>query len=158
MRSHCTSVSARSLAKGIKPPARLFTIGKVFRPDTIDWSHFIEFNQLDGIVVDEDMSLAELLGYLKRFAIEIFGATGVKFVPSYFPFTEPSVEMYAEIPGRGWVEVGGSGMFRPEMLEALNIDVPVLAWGLGIDRLASMTLGISDIRMLHSTDLAQLKK
>lgn len=157
MRSHTTPVSARNLAKGLKPPQRIFCIGRVFRPDEIDWKHFIEFNQCEGIVVDESMSFRELLGYLKEFALEVFGANDVKFAPTYFPFTEPSVELMAEIPGKGWAEVGGAGMFRPEMLAALGVDVPVLAWGLGIDRLAMIKLGLTDIRDLFTQDLRKLK-
>ncbi len=158
LRSQTTAVSARVLARKITPPLRMFSIGRVFRPDEIDWKHFIEFNQCEGIVVDQNMSFRELLGYLKRFAIEVFGAEEVKFQPSYFPFTEPSVELYAKIPERGWAEVGGAGMFRPEMLSALGVDVPVLAWGLGIDRLAMLSLGINDVRDLFSPDLEFLKQ
>jgi len=159
LRSQTTAVSARELAKGLKPPLRLFSIGRVFRPDEIDWKHFIEFNQCEGIVADERMTFRDLLGYLKDFAIEIFGAKedGVKFAPTYFPFTEPSVEMHVNIPGRGWAEAGGAGMFRPEMLSALRVNVPVLAWGLGIDRLAMLALGLEDIRDLFTQDLQLLK-
>ncbi|MFH0834758.1 MAG: phenylalanine--tRNA ligase subunit alpha [Candidatus Micrarchaeota archaeon] len=157
MRSQTTSVSARHLAKKIAPPVRMFCIGRVFRPDEIDWKHFIEFNQCEGIVADENMTFRELLGYLRDFAIEVFGAEDVRFAPGYFPFTEPSVELYAKIPGRGWAEVGGAGMFRPEMLEALGIGVPVLAWGLGIDRLAMIKLEAKDIRDLFTHDLEKLR-
>ncbi|MFH1200011.1 MAG: phenylalanine--tRNA ligase subunit alpha [Candidatus Micrarchaeota archaeon] len=152
MRSQTTSVSARTLAGKITLPFRMFCIGRVFRPDEIDWKHFIEFNQCEGIVCDENMSFRELLGYLKTFAVEVFGADEVKFAPSYFPFTEPSVEMYTKVEGK-WTEVGGAGMFRPEMLSALGCKVPVLAWGLGLDRLAMKKLGISDIRDLYSQDI-----
>ncbi|MFH0836474.1 MAG: phenylalanine--tRNA ligase subunit alpha [Candidatus Micrarchaeota archaeon] len=160
LRSQTTAVSARELSKKIKTPLKLFSIGRVFRPDEIDWKHFIEFNQCEGIVADESMSFRELLGYLRDFAIEVFGAKPdeVKFVPSYFPFTEPSVEMHVKIPGKGWAEAGGAGMFRPEMLHALGVNVPVLAWGLGIDRLAMIKLGITDIRDLFSRDFALLRK
>ncbi|VVB67907.1 Phenylalanine--tRNA ligase alpha subunit [Candidatus Norongarragalina meridionalis] len=157
MRSQTTSVSARHLAKKITPPVRMFCVGRVFRPDEIDWKHFIEFNQCEGIVADGNMTFRELLGYLRDFAIEVFGAEDVRFVPGYFPFTEPSVELYAKIPGRGWAEVGGAGMFRPEMLEALGIGVPVLAWGLGIDRLAMIKLEAKDIRDLFTHDLNKLR-
>ncbi|MFA4946352.1 MAG: phenylalanine--tRNA ligase subunit alpha [Candidatus Micrarchaeia archaeon] len=157
MRSQTTAVSARELAKGVKPPARIFSIGRVFRPDEIDWKHFIEFNQCEGIVVEEGLSFRELLGYLKDFAAEVFGAREIKFAPSYFPFTEPSVEMHANIPGKGWAEVGGAGMFRPEMLAALGVKTPVLAWGLGIDRLAMVELEAKDIRELMSRDLDYLR-
>lgn len=157
LRSQTTAVSARTLAKRPKAPLKMFSIGRVFRPDEIDWKHFIEFNQCEGIVMDPSMSLRELLGYLKRFAVEVFGAEDVRFAPSYFPYTEPSVELYAKIPGRGWAEVGGAGIFRPEMTRALGIDVPVLAWGLGIDRLAMVSMGITDIRELFSHDLGYLR-
>ena len=157
MRSQTTSVSARTLARGIRPPLRMFCIGRVFRPEAIDWKHLMEFNQCEGIVCDEDMNFRDLLGYLREFAVDIFGAEDVRFAPSYFPFTEPSVELIARIPGRGWTEMGGAGMFRPEMLSALDVDVPVLAWGLGVERLAMMALGIADIRELYSRDIEFLK-
>lgn len=157
LRSHTTPVSARWLAKNSKPPEKIFCLGKTFRPDQIDWSHFIEFNQCEGIVVDESVDLRDLLGYLKEFALNIVGAKKIKFVPSYFPFTEPSIELHAELPGKGWIEVAGAGLFRPEMLEALGTEVPVLAWGFGIDRLAMTKLAVQDIRMLNSHDLEFLE-
>ncbi|MBI5228570.1 phenylalanine--tRNA ligase subunit alpha [Candidatus Micrarchaeota archaeon] len=157
LRSQTTAVSARELAKDPNPPQRVFAVGKCFRPDQIDWAHFVEFNQCEGIVVDEGMTFRELLGYLRSFAIDIAGAEDAKFRPSYFPFTEPSVELLAKIPGRGWIEVGGAGMFRPEMLEALGVEVPVLAWGLGIDRLAMIKLGVKDIRHLLTQDIEMLR-
>lgn len=158
MRSQTTSVSARVLAKGIKPPLRMFCIGRVFRPEAIDWKHLMEFNQCEGIVCDASMNFRDLLGYLRDFAVDIFGAEEARFAPSYFPFTEPSVELLARMPERGWMEVGGAGMFRPEMLAALDVDVPVLAWGLGIDRLAMLKLGITDIRELFSHNIDLLKQ
>ncbi|NUN11304.1 phenylalanine--tRNA ligase subunit alpha [Candidatus Micrarchaeota archaeon] len=158
LRSQTTTLSARQLASGLKPPTKLFSIGRVFRPDEIDWKHFIEFNQCEGIVLDDSVSLRELLGYLKEFAVEVFGAKKVKFVPSYFPFTEPSVEMYTQVPGKGMIEVGGAGMFRPEMLAGLGVKHPVLAWGLGIDRLAMNAMGITDIRDLFTQNLELLRK
>ncbi len=159
LRSQTTSVSARTLASGITPPLKMFCIGKVFRPDEIDWKHFIEFNQCEGIVADENMNFRELLGYLKTFAVDIFGAkpNEVKFAPSYFPFTEPSVEMLVKINDK-WTEVGGAGIFRTEMTLPLGCDVPVLAWGLGLDRLAMIKLGLKDIRQLFSQDLVFLRR
>ncbi len=156
-RSHDTGISARELAKNQNVPDRVFFISKAFRPDQIDWKHFIEFNQLGGYIADENITLSDLLGILELFAKEVFNAKKVKFAPNYFPFTEPSVEIYADIPGRGWSEVGGAGMFRPEMLSALGIEHPVAAWGLGIDRLAMLSIGANDIRQLHSQDLDFLK-
>ncbi len=158
MRSQTTSVSARVLARGIKPPLRMFCIGRVFRPEAIDWKHLMEFNQCEGIVCDKEMNFRDLLGYLKDFATDIFGAEEARFIPSYYPFTEPSVALYARMPERGWMEVGGAGMFRPEMLSALQVDVPVLAWGLGVDRLAMLKLGITDIRELFSHNIDFLKQ
>lgn len=156
-RSHDTGISARELWKENKVPDRVFFISKAFRPDQIDWKHFIEFNQLGGYIADKNITLSDLLGVLELFAKEVFNAKRVKFAPNYFPFTEPSVEIYVDIPERGWSEVGGAGMFRPEMLESLEINHPVAAWGLGIDRLAMLSIGANDIRQLHSHDLDFLK-
>ncbi len=155
-RSHDTGISSRELHRFKEFPDRVFFIARVFRPDEIDWKHFIEFSQLGGYVAGS-IQFSDLLGQLRTFAQEVFKAEEVKFVPSYFPFTEPSVELYAKIPGRGWAEVGGAGMFRPEMLGALGVNVPVVAWGLGIDRLAMVSMGITDIRELFSHDLGYLR-
>jgi len=157
LRSQTTAVSARQLASGLEAPARLFCIGRVFRPDEIDWKHFIEFNQCEGIVMDDGLSFRELLGYLKTFAVNVFGVKEVKFIPHYYPFTEPSVDLAIKLPDRGWVEAGGAGMFRPEMLAALGVDKPVLAWGLGIDRFALSGINTEDIRDLFSTNVEFLR-
>lgn len=157
LRSQTTAVSARSLAKGLGYPARIFSVGRVFRPDEIDWKHMVEFNQCEGIVVDEGLNFRELVGYLKSFATDVIGAEDARVVPSYYPFTEPSADLVVKVPGKGWMEAAGAGIFRPEMLEALGVEVPVLAWGLGIDRLAMVKLAIEDIRQLHSTDVNFLR-
>ncbi|ANF23112.1 phenylalanine--tRNA ligase subunit alpha [Thermococcus piezophilus] len=157
-RAHGTALSGRQLAKGVKIPGKYFTIQRVFRPDVLDRTHLIEFNQVDGFVVGEDLNFRHLLGILKRFAVEIAGAKKVKFLPDYYPFTEPSVQMSAYHPELGWVEFGGAGIFREEMTKALGIDVPVIAWGIGIDRLAMFKLGIDDIRYLFSYDLRWLRE
>ena len=150
--SHVTAISSKTLLN-VKIPGKYFLIEKVFRHDTIDAKHFIEFNQLEGIVLDEDLTFKELLGILKELVVNVVGAKDVKFYPAYFPFTEPSVEVYAEHPKLGWIEVGGAGIFREELLKPFGIEVPVLAWGLGIDRLAMIYLGINDIRDLHTRKL-----
>ncbi|MFA4662288.1 phenylalanine--tRNA ligase subunit alpha [Pyrococcus kukulkanii] len=157
-RAHATALSARQLAKGVQIPGKYFTIQRVFRPDVLDRTHLIEFNQIDGFVVSEDLTFRHLLGILKRFAIEIAGAKKVKFFPDYYPFTEPSVQLSAYHPELGWVEFGGAGVFREEMTEALGIKEPVIAWGIGIDRLAMFKLGIDDIRYLFSYDLRWLRE
>ncbi|WP_297466863.1 phenylalanine--tRNA ligase subunit alpha [Thermococcus sp.] len=157
-RAHGTALDARQLAKGVEIPGKYFTIQRVFRPDVLDRTHLIEFNQIDGFVVGEDLNFRHLLGILKRFAVEIAGAKKVKFLPDYYPFTEPSVQMSAYHPELGWVEFGGAGIFREEMTKALGIDAPVIAWGIGIDRLAMFKLGIDDIRYLFSYDLRWLRE
>ena len=156
LRSHTTAVSARFLAKRPKPPVKMFCVSKVFRPDIIDATHFIEFTQVDGIYGDRGVSLRTLLGVLQDFARRL-GFEEVKFRPSYFPFTEPSVEGSVYHPQLGWIECLGAGMFRPEVLESLGVDYPVAAWGIGIDRLAMALLKISDIRELYSRDLRFLR-
>ncbi|MHC1636561.1 MAG: phenylalanine--tRNA ligase subunit alpha, partial [Candidatus Nezhaarchaeales archaeon] len=156
LRSHTTAVSARFLAKKPKPPVKMFCISKVFRPDVIDATHFIEFTQVEGIYGDKGVNLRVLLGILQDFARRL-GFKEVRFRPSYFPFTEPSVEGSVYHPQLGWIECLGAGMFRPEVLKSLGIDYPVAAWGIGIDRLAMVMLGISDIRELCSRDLKFLR-
>ncbi|RLF85046.1 phenylalanine--tRNA ligase subunit alpha, partial [Thermococci archaeon] len=142
----------------VQIPGKYFAIQRVFRPDVLDRTHLIEFNQVDGFVVDESLTFKHLLGILKRFAVEIAGAKKVKFLPDYYPFTEPSVQMSAYHEELGWVEFGGAGVFREEMTKPLGIDVPVIAWGIGIDRLAMFKLGIDDIRYLFSYDLKWLRE
>ncbi len=159
LRSHCTAVSSRTLYKLSKRdlPFKMFLIDKVFRPDVIDAKHSIEFEQCEGIVVGEGLNLKHLLGYLKEIAVEVIGTEKVRFKPSYFPFTEPSVEAFAYHPRLGWIEYGGAGIFRPEVTMPLGIDLPVLAWGLGFGRLAMIKLGIDDIRYLYSNNLEWLR-
>jgi phenylalanyl-tRNA synthetase alpha chain len=103
------------------------------------------------------LNLKNLLGILEIFAKEIAGAKKVKFLPDYYPFTEPSVQLSALHPDLGWIEFGGSGIFREELTKPLGIDVPVIAWGIGIDRLAMFKLGIHDIRYLFAKDLDWLR-
>lgn len=159
LRSHGTAQSARTLvSKELEIPGKYFSIARCFRPDKVDKTHLTEFNQVEGIVVGEDLTLRDLLGVLERFAIELAGADKVKFNPDYFPFTEPSVELVAYKKGAGWFEFGGSGIFRPELTIPLGIKVPVIAWGLGVERLFMMKAGIDDMRTLFSQDLDWLRK
>mgnify|MGYP001604269963 FL=1 len=156
--AHGTAHSARQLTKGVKMPGKYFAIARCFRPDVLDATHLIEFNQTEGFIVGEDLNFTHLLGMLEQFAKEIAGAKEVKFIPDYYPFTEPSVQLSAKHPDLGWVELGGAGMFRPEILENLGIKGQAIAWGIGIDRLAMFKLGIKDIRHLFSDDLNWLRK
>ncbi|MDR0372965.1 MAG: phenylalanine--tRNA ligase subunit alpha [Nitrososphaerota archaeon] len=159
LRGHGTCLSARTLETGkYVVPSRHFSIARVYRPEITDRTHLSEFNQVEGIIIDERLTLRDLLGVLGKFALEIAGADKIRFKPDYFPFTEPSVELSAYKEGYGWIEFGGSGIFRPEVLTPLDVRVPVIAWGLGVDRLYMMRSGISDIRMIFSQDLDWLRR
>jgi len=158
LRTHTTSVSARMLSQ-LKPPAKIFAIGKVFRNETIDYKHLPEFIQIEGIVVDESVSFRDLLGYLKEFYTRL-GFRKIRFRPAYFPYTELSVEpeVYFEEKGE-WLELGGAGIFRPEVTQPLGIDCPVLAWGLGLERPIMLRLGLRDIRnFYYRNDLSLLRE
>ncbi len=157
-RAHGTALSARMLASKPKIPGRYFAISRCYRPDIIDATHGVEFNQCEGIVLDESLTFRSLLGVLKEFATEFAGAEKTKFFSDYYPFTEPSVQMSAKHPQLGWVELGGAGIFREELTQPLGVNVPVIAWGLGIDRLAMFKLGIKDIRDLFSQNLQWLRQ
>ncbi len=157
--AHDTAISPKTLSmKNLKVPGKYFQVVRCFRPDVLDATHLIEFNQTGGFVVGENLSFRNLLGVLEMFAKEVAGATQVKFLPDYYPFTEMSVQMSAKHPELGWVEFGGAGMFREEMTKPLGVDAPCIAWGIGIDRLAMFKLGIKDIRYLFSTDLKWLRE
>ena len=159
LRGHGTCLSARTLEKKkFQVPSKHFSIARVFRPEITDKTHLSEFNQVEGIIIDENLTLKDLLGVLGKFAVEIAGADKVRFKPDYFPFTEPSVELSAYREGYGWLEFGGSGIFRPEVTLPLGVKEPVIAWGLGVDRLFMMRAGIDDIRMIFSQDLDWLRK
>ncbi|MCW4005650.1 MAG: phenylalanine--tRNA ligase subunit alpha [Candidatus Bathyarchaeota archaeon] len=159
LRGHGTCLSARTLlTKNPKIPSKHFSIARVYRPEVVDKTHLSEFNQVEGIVIDENLTLKDLLGVLGKFAKEIAGADKIRFRPDYFPFTEPSVELSAYKKGYGWIEFGGSGIFRPEVTQPLGIKTPVIAWGLGVDRLFMMRAGVEDIRSIFSQDLDWLRK
>jgi phenylalanyl-tRNA synthetase alpha chain len=123
----------------------------------VDATHLSDFYQTEGIVLGEEVNLRTLLGFLEMFALEVAGAREVKYVPGYFPFTEPSVEVHIKHPVLGWFELGGSGIFRPEVTASLGVHVPVAAWGIGIDRMALMALGLNDLRELFSYDIENVR-
>ena len=156
LRSQGTVLSAKQLPKA-KIPGKYFGIVRCFRYDQVDATHLSDFYQTEGIVLGEDVNLRTLLGLLKMFATEVAGAEEVMYVPGYFPFTEPSVEVHIKHPVLGWFELGGSGIFRPEVTRPMGIDVPVLAWGLGIDRMALMSLGLNDLRELFSSNIENIR-
>ncbi|MCR5763971.1 MAG: phenylalanine--tRNA ligase subunit alpha [Treponema sp.] len=156
MRSQGTVLSAHQLHTA-KIPGKYFGIARCFRYDKVDATHLSDFYQTEGIVLGENVNLRTLLGFLRMFAVEIAGATEVKYVPGYFPFTEPSIEVHIKHPKLGWFELGGSGIFRPEVTKAMGIDVPVAAWGIGIDRMALMALGLNDLRELFCEDIERVR-
>ncbi len=156
LRSQGTVLSAKQLPKA-KVPGKYFGVVRCFRYDQVDATHGADFYQTEGIVLSKEVNLRTLLGLLELFAVEVAGATDFKFVPAYFPFTEPSIEVHIKHPVLGWFELGGSGIFRPEVTKPLGVDVPVLAWGLGIDRMAMMQLKIDDLRELFSKDLEKVR-
>ncbi|OYT26001.1 MAG: phenylalanine--tRNA ligase subunit alpha [Candidatus Altiarchaeales archaeon ex4484_96] len=161
LRTHTTAVTCRYLTKLKKKdlPAKVFSVGKTFRNEAIDYKHLPEFYQIEGIVVDESVNFPNLLGILREF-YQKMGFSKVRFRPAYFPYTEMSVEpeIYLE-EKKEWVELGGSGIFRPEVVKPLlGFDCPVLAWGLGLDRVAAQNLGLTDIRDLYISDLGWLRK
>ncbi|MFQ5588940.1 MAG: phenylalanine--tRNA ligase subunit alpha, partial [Nitrospiria bacterium] len=158
LRSQGTSVSARTLGNGTMCPGKYFSIARCFRYDQVDATHAPDFFQVEGIVLGEEIHFRTLLGLLTLFAKEVAKAEEIKFLPAYFPFTEPSVEMHVRHPELGWMELGGAGLFRPEVTGPLGVDVPVIAWGLGLDRMAMIALGISDIRDLFSADLGLIRE
>jgi len=165
LRTHTTSLSARTLAKLREDvdkgalPAKYFSVGRCFRNETLDWNHLAEFYQTDGIVVGEEVTFKHLLGYLKRFFTKL-GFPKARFRPSYFPYTEMSTEIEVLHPTqKKWLELGGAGIFRPEVVKPLlGKDIPVLAWGPGFERLVMVNYNIEDIRELYWNDLKQLRE
>ncbi|MHA1941288.1 MAG: phenylalanine--tRNA ligase subunit alpha [Candidatus Hodarchaeales archaeon] len=157
LRPQGTAVSARTLYN-LKIPSKYFSIARCYRPDSVDVTHLSEFNQMEGIVCDPSITFRDLLGILQSFAIEVAGATEVRFKPDFYPFTSPSVELSALHPKLGYIEFGGAGIFRPEVNAPFNIKYPVIAWGLGIDRLYMVKRGINDIRELFTQKLDWLRE
>jgi len=157
LRTHTTSVSIQHLAKNPNPPIKAFCIGRVYRRETIDTTHLAEFEQLEGVVMDEGVTFGNLLGLLREFYHRM-GFTGVRFKPSYYPYTEPSLDAEVYVEGLGWIEMGGAGVFREEVTAPLGINYPVLAWGLGVSRIAMLRLGLKDLRYLHRSDVAFLRE
>ncbi|MBU1136482.1 MAG: phenylalanine--tRNA ligase subunit alpha [Nanoarchaeota archaeon] len=159
LRTHTTCLSAKTLSELKNKKGKFFAIGKVFRNETIDWSHGFEFNQTEGIVIDKDANFRHLLGYLKEFFNKM-GFENIKFTPAYFPYTEPSVEIQWFHPERKvWLELGGAGIFRPELtIPLLGEHIPILAWGPGFDRTIMDYYNIKDLRELYENNIIKLRK
>lgn len=156
LRTHTTVNTIRYLYNNPKPPVKVFSIGRVFRKENIDMTHLPEFYQIEGIIHEEDSNFRQLIGVLKEF-YKRMGFEKIRFRPGYFPYTEPSMEVEVFWNGK-WMELGGSGIFRPEVTEPIGIKNPVLAWGLGLERLAMLKFGLNDIRDLYISDLGWLRK
>jgi phenylalanyl-tRNA synthetase alpha chain len=162
LRTHTTCLSAkklREIAEKKEFPAKYFALGKCFRNETVDWSHGFEFNQTEGIVVDENANFRQLLGYLKEFFTKM-GYDKLRIRPGYFPYTEPSLEIDVFHPVyKKWVEFGGAGMFRPEVtIPMFGRHVPVLAWGPGFDRIIMEFFKITDLRDMYKNDISKLRE
>ena len=158
LRTHTTCVTIRHLAEENPREARAFSMGRVFRNEKPSYKHLVEFNQVDGVVVGEDVSLRDLMGIQREFYRRM-GIRKVKFWPTFFPYTEPSLQsmVYNETLGR-WVELFGMGIFRPEVTEPLGITRPVLAWGGGIERMAMLKYGVDDVREFYNNSLGWLRR
>ncbi len=158
LRTQTTSVTVRALYERGEGEYRIFTIGKVFRPETLDPKHAMEFYQADGIVVGKGIKFKHLLSILETF-VKKLGIEKVMFKPAYFPFTCPSAEGYIWHERLGWVEFVGCGMFRPEVTYPAGVrSCKVAAFGIGLDRLAMTLLEIDDIRNIHARDVEKLKE
>ena len=155
LRTHTTVNTIQYLARHPKEACRVFSVDRVFRKEAIDRTHLPEFHQIEGIIMEEGANLQMLVTTLKTFYAKM-GYPEVRVRPAYFPYTEPSLEI--EVKWRGkWLELGGAGIFRPEVTEPLGITSPVLAWGMGLERLAMLVLGLDDIRQLYISDLEWLR-
>ncbi|ODV95443.1 hypothetical protein PACTADRAFT_50163 [Pachysolen tannophilus NRRL Y-2460] len=152
LRTHTTAISSRmlhELAKDPKP-ARLFSIDRVFRNEAVDITHLAEFHQVEGVLADYNLTLGDLISFMESFFSKM-GVHNLRFKPTYNPYTEPSLEMYAwHNQLKKWVEIGNSGMFRPEMLESMGLpkDLRVLGWGLSLERPTMIKYSVSNIREL----------
>lgn len=162
LRTHTTVLSAQTLhaiKEGAKRmPGKYFSVNKVYRNEALDWKHLFEFHQVEGIVVGEGLTLGHLKSYLRDFFGKM-GFSDVRIRPGHFPYTEPSAEVDVwDSKRKTWVELGGSGIFRPEVTKTLTgKDVTVLAWGLGMERIIKEYYNLEDIRDLYRNDLEQLK-
>ena len=172
LRTQTSPVQARTMEKG-KLPIRMISPGRVFRSDEVDATHSPSFHQVEGLVIDKNITFADLKGTLAEFAKELFGEeTRVKFRPHHFPFTEPSAEMDVSCfkcggkgcrfcKGTGWIEILGCGMVHPHVFEMCGIDPEIytgFAFGVGLERIALLKYEIEDMRLLYENDIRFLKQ
>jgi phenylalanyl-tRNA synthetase alpha chain len=159
LRTHTTTVTARAVEQAGKEgrlPAAFISVGKVFRNEATDITHEMQFFQIDGTMVGENISIADLKGVLTHFYKKMLGPeVEIEFRPSFFPFTEPSIEVFAKFKGR-WLEMMGAGMLHPNVLKNIGLDpakVQGFAFGGGLDRIAMIKWGIPDVRLFYQGDL-----
>lgn len=160
LRSQTSTVQIRVM-KERKPPLKVIAPGRVYRPDTVDASHSFMFHQIEGLMVDDRVTFSDLKGVLHLFLRELFGSgTKIRFRPHFFPFTEPSVEVDIQW-GKGWLEILGAGSVDPNVFEEVGYDAQVtkgFAFGLGVERIAMLRHGITDIRHFYENDLRFLRQ
>ena len=157
LRTHTTCATIKYLAEQKPDEARIFSLGRVFRNEKVSYKHLVEFNQIEGIVIGNNTTLRDLMGIQKEFYKQL-GLTKIKFWPTFFPYTEPSLQtmVYNEKLGK-WIELFGMGIFRPEVTKPLGIDKPVLAWGGGIERIAMLKYELDDVREFYNNNLSWLR-
>ncbi|MHA1818571.1 MAG: phenylalanine--tRNA ligase subunit alpha [Candidatus Heimdallarchaeota archaeon] len=160
LRTHTTATTCRHLSKAFKewePPEKVFSVDRVYRNEAIDYKHLSEFMQVEGIVVDKNVDLRHLKGNLKTFYGKM-GFKKVRLIPSFYPYTEPSMSTLIFVDKfNSWMEMGGSGIFRPEVTYPFGVKEKVLAWGQGLDRLVMLKLDLNDIREVYSTNIERLR-
>lgn len=165
LRTHTTAISSQMLYKLAQQkeftPMKYFSIDRVFRNETLDTTHLAEFHQIEGFIADRNIGLSHLLGIISEFYAKI-GITKLKYKPAYNPYTEPSLEIFGFHPTlKRWVEIGNSGVFRPEMLRPMGLpeDVSVIAWGLSLERPTMIYYNIQNIRDLfgHKVEISSIK-
>lgn len=157
LRTHTTCVTIKHLAENKSDESRVFSLGRVFRNEKVSYKHLVEFNQIEGVVVGKNATLRDLMGIQREFYRRI-GITKIKFWPTFFPYTEPSLQtMVYNDRLEKWVELFGMGIFRPEVTKPLGITKPVLAWGGGIERIAMLKYGLDDVREFYNNNLSWLR-
>jgi phenylalanyl-tRNA synthetase alpha chain len=157
LRTHTTPVTLKYLSETKPDEARIFTIGRVFRNEKVSYKHLVEFNQIEGVVTGKEITLRDLMGIQTEFYKKI-GIKKIKFWPTYFPYTEPSLQsMIFNNNLNKWIELFGMGILRPEVVQPLGIRNLVLAWGGGIERIAMLKYGISDVRELYNNKIGWLR-
>ena len=156
LRTHTTVNTIKYISRHPEAPAKVFSLSRIFRKESIDATHLPEFTQIEGIVIDENANFDMLISLIKEFYSKM-GFDQIRIRPAYFPYTEPSLELEVFFNGK-WMELGGAGIFRPEVVAPFGVKYPVLAWGFGFERLAMLKWNITDIRDLYISDIDDLKK